>query len=209
MFNQSSYQDAAEFIKAMSHESRLQLIDLLTNQERCVEDLTNALNIGLKSVSAHLRVMRTQGLVTTRREGKRIFYRLSNNEVLKLAQNIMDVSRIEREISPLTDASVCITLKGLLEALENDNTLLIDVRAEDEYRLAHIPAAISIPVSALYSWSETFSEKNRQIIVYCEGHYCIEAIDAMKLLVRKKYGVKMYRNGLNEWAGAGFPLARS
>lgn len=193
----------------MGHGNRLQLIELLRNQERCVEDLTNALNIGLKSVSAHLRVMRTQGVVSTRREGKRIFYRLRNNEILKLYQNILDVSRIEKGVSPYTDSSVCITLRELLTALSDENTLLIDVRGETEYRTAHIPQAVSIPTPSLYSWSESFNEKQRQIIVYCEGHYCIEAIEAMKLLARKNYNVRMYRNGLNEWSSAGFPLVSS
>ncbi len=88
------YEHVGDFVKALGHEKRLQLIDLLRDNERCVEDLSDAMGIGVKSVSAHLRVMRTQGILDTRKEGKRVYYRVRNNQILDLYRHIVDVASL-------------------------------------------------------------------------------------------------------------------
>lgn len=92
MLDSATYENVGNFVKALGHEKRLQLIDLLRDDERCVEDLSNAMGIGVKSVSAHLRVMRTHGVLTTRRDGNRVYYRVRNTEILDLYRHIVDVA---------------------------------------------------------------------------------------------------------------------
>lgn len=204
LFDVSAYENAAEFVKAISHEKRLQLIELLRVQEHCVEDLTTAMGIGFKSVSAHLRVMKKQGILTTRKEGKRVYYRLRNHNILDLYEHILEVALQEETIAPPFDGKVTFTLRELLEVIQSGHVQMIDVRTREEYANKHIPGALSVPIDELISWSETFQSEDKLLIVYCEGFYCIQAIDAMKILAIKGFRVKMYRNGLTEWSAAGY-----
>ncbi len=86
MLDSYAYENVGEFAKALGHEKRLIIVKLLSSHERCVEDLATAMGVGIKSVSAHLKVMRTQGIVITRKEGLRVYYRLRNDDMLKIFQ---------------------------------------------------------------------------------------------------------------------------
>ena len=94
LYESDIYQDAGDLVKAFAHGTRLKLIDLLCDSERCVEDLSNALGISIKSVSAHLRVMRIGGVLVARRQGKRVYYRVKNNQILDLYRHIVDVASL-------------------------------------------------------------------------------------------------------------------
>lgn len=204
-----AYENVGEFAKALGHEKRLLIIELLSSHERCVEDLATAMGIGVKSVSAHLKVMRTQGILTTRKEGLRVYYRLRNDNILKLFQSLWEVALSNKDITPLDkNSDFCLTLKDLLAALESKKTVLLDVRESDMYEEGHIPSAISIPVDELTQWAENYENSDEMIIVYCEGYYCIQAIDATNFLKEKGLNVKMYRNGLDEWAASGFDVEK-
>lgn len=210
MFDIHAYENVADFMKALGHEHRLLLLDLLSTKERCVEELANLTAIGVKSVSAHLRVMRTQGLVTTRKEGLRVYYRLRNNDILTLFQRVWQVALECKDITPLTDKpQFCLTLKELLAALADPNTLLIDVRDTEDFNAGHIANAQSIPVDDFALWAKTYQDISRPIVVYCEGYYCIEALRATTILQEKGCLVKMYRNGINEWQAAGFEVVQA
>ncbi len=209
MLDSYAYENVGEFAKALGHEKRLLIIELLSSHERCVEDLATTMGIGVKSVSAHLKVMRTQGILTTRKEGLRVYYRLRNDSILKLYQSLWEVALSNKDITPLDkNGDFCLTLKDLLGALESKNSLLLDVRESDMYEEGHIPGAISIPVEELNHWAENYENSGEMIVVYCEGYYCIQAIDATNLLKGKGFNVKMYRNGLDEWTASGFDVAK-
>ncbi len=207
LLNSYAYENVGEFAKALGHEKRLFIIELLSSHERCVEDLATAMGIGVKSVSAHLKVMRTQGIVISRKEGLRVYYRLRNDDMLKLFQSLWEIALSNKDITPFEkNSDFCLTLKELLSALESNNTLLLDVRESDMYEEGHIPGAISIPVDELNLWAENYDNSDEMIVVYCEGYYCIQAIDATNILKEKGLNVKMYRNGLDEWAASGFDI---
>ncbi|SDI03394.1 transcriptional regulator, ArsR family [Vibrio xiamenensis] len=207
LLNSYAYENVGEFAKALGHEKRLFIIKLLSSHERCVEDLATAMGIGVKSVSAHLKVMRTQGIVISRKEGLRVYYRLRNDDMLKLFQSLWEIALSNKDITPFEkNSDFCLTLKELLSALESNNTLLLDVRESDMYEEGHIPGAISIPVDELNLWAENYDNSDEMIVVYCEGYYCIQAIDATNILKEKGLNVKMYRNGLDEWAASGFDI---
>lgn len=209
MVDSYAYENVGEFAKALGHEKRLLIIELLSSHERCVKDLATAMGIGVKSVSAHLKIMRTQGILISRREGLKVYYRLRNDDMLKLFQSLWEVALSNKDITPFDkNSDFCLTLKDLLGALESKKTLLLDVRESDMYEEGHIPGAISIPVNDLNHWAENYENSDDLIIVYCEGYYCIQAIDATNILKDKGFNVKMYRNGLDEWATSGFEDAK-
>jgi len=204
-----AYENVGEFAKALGHEKRLLIIELLSSHERCVEDLATAMGIGVKSVSAHLKIMRTQGILISRKEGLRVYYRLRNDDILKLFQSLWEVALSNKDITPFEkNSDFCLKLKDLLVALESKNTLLLDVRESDMFDEGHIPGAVSIPVNDLNHWAKNYENSDEMIVVYCEGYYCIQAIDATNILKDKGFNVKMYRNGLDEWATSGFEVAK-
>ena len=206
MLNMPLFESAPELLKALAHENRLKIIELLSFGECCVEDLSSVMQISVKLVSAHLRVMRTAGLLTTRKEGVRVYYRLANSDVLELYQHIKEITQSPSEAIPIiNEKRFTLTLKQLLDEL--DTSLLIDVREETDFTKGHIPNAINVPVTELYQWSKSYSqEDDKLIIVYCEHVYCIQAIEAIELLMNKHYRVKIYPNGLQEWKTAGFEV---
>ncbi len=207
MFDIEAYENAAEFVKAISHEKRLQLIELLKTQERCVEELTASMGVGFKSVSAHLRVMKKQGILATRKDGKRVYYRLRNSEILELFKHICEVALVEAQVTPAGDQQLNLTLRELLNVIEAQQPLLIDVRSHIDFSRGHIPGSLSVPINELTAWSENYHSDGRLIVVYCEGFYCIQSIQAIKILLAKGCDVKMYRNGLTEWSAAGYDVS--
>ncbi len=209
MVDSYAYETVGEFAKALGHEKRLLIVELLASHERCVEDLATAMGIGVKSVSAHLKVMRTQGILISRKEGLRVYYRLRNDDMLKLFHSLWDVALSDKDITPFDkNGNFCLTLKDLLDALQSKTTLLLDVRETDMYEEGHIPGAVSIPVDRLQLWAENYDNSHKMIVVYCEGYYCIQAVDATNMLMERGLNVKMYRNGLDEWTASGFEVSK-
>ncbi len=209
MFDSYTYEDVGEFVKALGHEKRLQIIELLSSHERCVEELATAMDTGIKSVSAHLKVMRLQGLVVTRKEGLRVYYRLRNNEILELYQHLWQVARAEKKVTSTSKIQhLSLTLKELLAVVNDKHTLLIDVRDTELFNEGHIPKAISVPIDHFVTWAESYHESHHMIVVYCEGYYCIQAFEATNILLAKGLNVKMYQNGLDEWTASGFDIER-
>ena len=136
--------------------------------------------------------MRTHGVLTTRKEGLRVYYRLRNNAILELYQHILDVALEGKDITPLNAANgLCLTLHELLAALQRDDVTLIDVRDRESYAEGHIPGAISVPIDELEEASATCCDADKLLIVYCEGYYCIQALDAVRILLAKQYPVKV------------------
>lgn len=212
MFEKQFFENAAALAKALGNETRLQLIELLSFGEYCVEDLASTMHISIKSISAHLKVMRQQHLVSFRKQGIRVYYRLYNDEVLTLYQYVKELTQSNTPLTTLiAENSLKINLRELLEKMNSqDDLLIIDVRSKLEYQKGHIPGAINIAVEQFEQWSAQFSPQSEQtIVIYCEGIYCIQAISAMKHLLSHDIELKVYQNGLFEWINAGFDIEAS
>lgn len=209
MLSSYSFENASDLLKALAHENRLKIIELLSFGECCVEDLAYVMGASVKLISAHLRVMRTSGVLTTRKEGVRVYYRLANSDVLDLYKHVKEIIQTSTGVTAIiNDAEYSLTLKQFLNVYEE--ALIIDVRFEKDFNKGHIPGAMNIPVDHLYQWSLSYKPKDdRLIIVYCENVYCIQAIDAVKLLLERQYKVKVYPNGLQEWQNAGFEIEQN
>ena len=205
--------------KAFGSAKRLELIELLSQGERTVEALAREAGMGVSTVSAHLQVLKLSDLVSTRREGTKIHYRLAGDDVAALYATMRLVARersadVDRALASYLavgslgdgDADVQeISREQLLDRLSAGEVMLLDVRPAEEYAAGHIPGARSVPFGALADEVGTLSDlpEGSEVVAYCRGAYCVLAHDAVRLL--RSHGVQARRlqDGLLEWRTQG------
>jgi rhodanese-related sulfurtransferase len=206
------YEQFARIGKAMASPKRLELLDLLAQGERHVEDLAREAQLGLTSCSAHLQVLHNARLVTTRRQGTRIYYSLASDDVARLYAGMRDTAaRLLAEVGPARQAYLgedveFISRGELLRRAGAGEIIVLDVRPAAEYAAGHIPGAISIPAGEL---RQRLAElpPDAEIAVYCRGPYCVFAHDAVRLLQADGRTARRLADGMPEWRLAGLPLA--
>ena len=213
-FKDPLFDQFARIGKAVANPHRLELIDLLAQGERRVEDLAAETALSVANASQHLQALRQAGLVETRRAGTSIFYRLADERVFRLWQAIRDVGEARlAEIDRLTETF--LTDRAQLEAvdastlrrrLDDGDVVVLDVRPEQEFRSGHIPKARSIPVAEL---EERLHElpRDREIVAYCRGPYCVFSDEAVALLRARGFDARRLDVGLPDWRSAGLPVA--
>lgn len=207
------YSTWAETAKALASPKRIELIDILAQSERTVEALSREAGLTINNTSSHLKVLKAARLVESRKEGQFVFYRLADNAVVSLLDNIQQVARRRRhEVSALAEAYLegrddlePIDSPELLRRLRNGDVTLIDVRPTLEYEAGHIKGAHSLPLSELKNRLREIP-KDRPVVAYCRGPYCVLAIDAVEQLRAKGYEARRYADGLPMWRAAGRPV---
>lgn len=206
------YEQFAACGKALAHASRLELLDLLSQGERSVESLARTAGLNLTTASAHLQVLKQAGLVDTRRDGVRIFYRLAGEDVaalFALLRRVADHHRAEvgaaREayLGPVGDETM--DPRRLHDRLGSADLVVLDVRPTEEYQSGHIPGAVSIPVAELADRITELPE-DTDIVVYCRGEYCVFAHDAVATLTAHGRRAIRLNDGMLEWRLAGRPV---
>lgn len=207
------FSEIAELIKALGNGHRLMLLEHIAQGERSVDRLAELSGMPIANTSQHLQTLRRAGFVTTRRDGKRVLYRLSDGPVIPLLAAIRGYAEHNRaEVRELISGAYTrngtveeITSKELLERLREGAVTLLDVRAEDEFALGHLPGAFNIPSEEL---EKRFKElpKDREIVAYCRGPYCVMSVEATVSLAQKGYKVSRLSNGFPDWFEAGFPI---
>lgn len=197
--------------KALGNGKRLELLDLLAQGEYSVEALAQEAGLGLTTVSAHLQTLKNAGLVTTRRDGTRIHYRLAGGDVAELYAKARDVAAarmaaVEQAARAyLGDTPRQIGRDELLSGLKTGQYIVLDVRPAGEYAAGHIPGALSIPVDELeLRLAEIPSDTH--VVAYCRGAYCVFAHDAVRLLTEAGYDASRLEDGILEWRIADLPL---
>ncbi|KUN82218.1 ArsR family transcriptional regulator [Streptomyces bungoensis] len=199
--------------KALSNGKRLELLDLLAQGERTVDALAKAAGLGLTTASAHLQTLKQAGLVTTRREGTRIHYRLAGDDVAHLFALLRTVAETHRAAVPVardaylgSDGAQVVTREELRARVETGDVVVLDVRPVEEYEAGHIPGAVSIPVGEL---TERITElpDDTEVVVYCRGAYCVLAHDAVRLLAGQGRRALRLHDGMLEWRLAELPVA--
>ncbi|MFE3450364.1 ArsR/SmtB family transcription factor [Nonomuraea sp. NPDC059194] len=196
----------ARVAKALANPVRLHLLDLLSQAERSVEDLAGAAKVPIGNTSAQLKVLRDAGLVCSRREGTRIYYRLAGEDVALLYVNLRKVSRkrtLEPEATRMTalravPADPVITREELLRRRGDGRTMLIDVRPAVEYVSAHIPGAVSIPLEELRVRMEEIPV-GVEVVAYCRSAHCLLATEAVWLLKAHGRCARPLEEGMLEW----------
>jgi rhodanese-related sulfurtransferase/predicted transcriptional regulator len=208
------FDEFAKVAKALSSGRRAEIVDVLANGERSVEGLADELDLSIANVSQHLQILRRAGLVSSRREGTFIYYRLAAPEVLTFwrslqeiaGKRLAEVDRLARSYLGERDGLEPVTKEELARRLRRkDGPVVLDVRPAEEYEAGHIPGAVSIPVTELRRRLHEIP-KRKEIVAYCRGAYCAFAPEAVRYLQRKGYKARVLDQGLPDWAAAGLPL---
>ena len=208
------YEQFARIGKALSNPARLELLDLLAQGERSVEELADAAGMKLSNTSAQLRVLTLAGLLAARRSGSRVYYRLADEQVGAFAEQVKDLARarlatVERAARDyLGDVAALepVSQGELTRRLADGDVVVLDVRPRAEYAGGHIPGAISLPHDRLAA-SLAGLPSGTDIVAYCRGRYCVFAPDAVRLLRAHGYTARPLDGGMPEWRRAGLPVA--
>jgi rhodanese-related sulfurtransferase/DNA-binding MarR family transcriptional regulator len=203
----------ASVAQALGSGRRAEIVDLLAQGERSVEEIADEISQSVGNTSQHLQVLARAGLVRTRREGTRVFYRLANERVGDLWAAVRDVAaRQVAEVSVLADeylgerdAFEHVSAEELEQRLARGEVVLLDVRPEPEYRAGHIAGARSVPLPVLASLVPKLPRR-REIVAYCRGPYCVYADDAVRLLRARGLKARRLDVGFPEWRRAGLPI---
>lgn len=206
------YDAIARTGKALAHGKRLEIVELLAQGERPVQDLARTVELKLSTASAHLQVLRQAGLVTARAEGTRIFYRLAGDDVAALMSVLCRVADTRRaEVGAARRAYLDhddIRLVGreeLLAAAADGTALVLDVRPRQEYEAGHLPGAVSIPLEEL---ADRLAEipAGTEVVAYCRGRYCALSHDAVRLLRAHDRNAALLEDGILEWRSDGLAV---
>jgi rhodanese-related sulfurtransferase/DNA-binding MarR family transcriptional regulator len=212
-FKNQLYEQFARIGKALSSPHRLELLEVLAQGEHSVEALAQETGMSVANASQHLQVLRAAQLVDVRREGVYIYYRLADEQVFTLWQAMRQVgeariAEIDRIVDTyLHDRSLLqpIGAHELLQLLVDNNIILLDVRPVEEYAAGHLPDAISIPVTDLQARLPELP-RDKEIVAYCRGPYCVFADEAVTLLRTNGYQARRLEQGLPDWRALGLPV---
>jgi rhodanese-related sulfurtransferase/DNA-binding transcriptional ArsR family regulator len=215
-FKHTLFDQFARVGKAFGHANRLELLEFLAQGERSVDGLAKASGLSTANTSQHLQQLRQAGLVTTRRDGQTIFYRVSDTDVLELVDRLRRVA--ERHLAEVEQlVNRYLTVKDDLEPLPAGELLsraraglvtVIDVRPPEEYRAGHVPGAVNVPLEELETRLREF-DQDREVIAYCRGPYCLLAFEAVARLRDKGVPARRLQDGFPEWQLAGLPVEGS
>ena len=206
----------AEIAQALGHAHRLELLEHLGQGERSVEDLATRTGLTVANTSRHLQLLRRAALVEGRREGKRVFYRLSGeNAVVALLQalsrvgerNSAEIARVIASYFRARDELEPVSREELLDRVRTGTATALDVRPEDEFSRGHIPGAINIPLGQL---ERRLAElpPNVEVVAYCRGPWCVLSFEAVAMLRQRGFHVRRLEDGYPEWKMAGLPVSQ-
>ena len=206
----------ASAAQALGSGRRAEIVDVLAQGERSVEEIANEISQSVANTSQHLHVLARAGLVRSRREGTRVFYRLASERVGDLWAAVRDVAvRHVTEVNQLADEYLGeregvehVSAEELQQRLARGDVVVLDVRPEPEYVAGHIPGAQSVPLDALASLAPKLPRR-RQIVAYCRGPYCVYADDAVRALRARGLKARRLDVGFPEWRRAGLPVETS
>jgi rhodanese-related sulfurtransferase len=206
----------ASVAQALGSGRRAEIVDLLAQGERSVEEIADEISQSVANTSQHLQVLSRAGLVRTRREGTRVFYRLASERVGDLwaaardvaVRHVAEVSVLAEEYVGSRDGFEQVSAEELEQRLARDEVVVLDVRPEPEYRAGHIAGARSAPLPSLASLLPKLPRR-REIVAYCRGPYCVYADDAVRLLRARGLKASRLDVGFPEWRRAGLPVETS
>jgi rhodanese-related sulfurtransferase len=204
----------AEVAKALASGRRAEIVDLLAQGERSVDEVSEEIGQSVANTSHHLRAMARAGLLSTRRDGTRIYYALAGERVEALwaamrdvaAEHVAGIERLTEAYLGDRDGLEAISRDELAARLRRGDLVVLDVRPESEFRSGHIAGARSVPISELRRNLRELS-KDVEVVAYCRGPYCVYADDAVRQLKRRGYRAQRLEDGFPEWKQAGLPVA--
>jgi rhodanese-related sulfurtransferase/predicted transcriptional regulator len=201
---------------ALGSGRRAEIVELLAQGERSVEQIAGEIDQSVANTSHHLRTLARAGLVTSRRQGIHVHYRLASDKVLEVwlalrelaGEQLDDLERLADAYLGERNQVEDIDRDELLQRLETGDLALIDVRPAGEFAAGHLPGAISVPPDAMDRLLDELPE-DREIIAYCRGPYCVYADDAVRELTARGRRARRLRAGVPEWRHQGGPVETS
>jgi rhodanese-related sulfurtransferase/DNA-binding transcriptional ArsR family regulator len=210
------YEQVARVGKALSSPKRLEILEMLAQGEKAVETISADVAIDNKLASAHLKALKEARLVQTRRDGKRIVYRLAGGDVAQLGVTLREVAQehlVElrmalQQMMAEPDRMTSVGRKALMAQAKRGEVIVLDVRPQTEFDTAHLPHARSLPLAEL---SHRLAELPRdvEIVAYCRGPFCLMSDEAVALLTAHGYRARKTFDGVSEWQAAGLPITKS
>jgi rhodanese-related sulfurtransferase len=207
------YDGLAGVAKALGSGRRAEIVDVLGQGERSVDEIAHEVGQTVANTSQHLQVLLRAGLVRTRRDGTRVFYSLSGPRVAELwaavrdvaAEHLAELDRLAAAYLGDRSKLTTVTRRELARRLRDGDVVVLDVRPAPEFAAGHIAGAVSMPVGELTRRLREVP-KDRTVVAYCRGPYCVYADDAVRALTRRGYQAARLEDGYPEWAGAGLPV---
>jgi len=204
----------AEVARALSSGRRAEIVDVLTQGERSVEEVAGEIEQSVANTSHHLRSLARAGLLNTRRDGTRIYYALASDRVGELWAAVRDVA--EAHVAGLDRLAAAylgdregidvVDRAGLAARLNDGAVVVLDVRPAAEFGAGHIAGARSVPLAELRKHLKALPA-DAEVVAYCRGPYCVYADDAVRELGRKGFNAARLEDGYPEWKRAGLPVA--
>lgn len=213
-FKNDIYEQFARIGKAVSSPKRLELLDLLCQGPKTVETLAGDSGLTVANTSRHLQILRGAGLIENQKEGLYVTYRLADETVAEFFRNmrllaekqLADIYSISRRFLEGRNGLEAVDRVELVKRIRNKSVAVIDVRPGDEFKAGHIPGAISVPLKDLESRLSELP-KDREIVAYCRGPYCVLAVQAVEALKAKGYRAVRMEEGVSDWRALGFKIA--
>lgn len=208
------YAQFAKVAKTLASAPRLEILELLAQRERSVEDLVAATGLPVANVSQHLQQLRRSGLAMNRREGKYIRYRLTDPAVITLIgtlqelaeRNHVETARTITRYFKKRDSLEPVSRAELLRRKKAGAAFVIDVRPLDEFAAGHIPGAVHLPLAELEGRLAELP-RDQEIVAYCRGPYCVMAFEAVARLRASGFQARRLQDGFPEWRLARLPVA--
>jgi rhodanese-related sulfurtransferase/DNA-binding transcriptional ArsR family regulator len=206
----------ARVARAIGSAHRLELLELLAQTERSVEQLAGLSGLTIANASQHLQQLRRSELVEARRDGKRVLYRLADGDVVALLgalrriteRNVGAVEKVLNSYFRERDSLEAVSRKELLRRMREGLVTVIDTRPAEEFAAGHLPGALNVPLRELKHRLREMP-RDQEIVAYCRGAYCVLSYEAVAEL--RKRGFKAFRleEGYPEWRAAGLPIEQS
>ena len=208
------FAEFAAVAQALANPHRVELVELLAQGARSVEELAGLAGLRLTNASQHLQLLRRAGLVTARRAGKQVRYALAGPDVIALLMALCrsaergraEIDRIVRSYFHARDGLEPVSHAELAARLRDGLVTLIDVRPAEEFAAGHIPGAVNVPLADLPEHL-AFLPAGREVVAYCRGPYCVYAFEAVAALRGAGFAARRLVDGYPEWWAAGRPVA--
>ncbi len=199
--------------KALGNGNRLELLEFIAQGERSVDELARISELTVANTSQHLQQLRQAGLVLSRKEGLKVYYRLSGDDIITLLdalrgvaeRHVADVERLVNTYLTVKDSLEPIPRDELLERVKHDLVTVLDVRSPEEFAAGHVPGAVNVPLDELEQHLQTL-DPEQEVVAYCRGPHCVLAYDAVARLREKGLKARRMQDGFPEWKQAGLPV---
>lgn len=214
-FKQDLFAQFARVGKALGNGNRLELLEFLAQGERSVEALAKVAGLSVANTSQHLQQLRQSGLVNNRKQGLKVYYRLSGDDVIGLldalravaGRHLAEVEHMVTSYLTVKDSLEPIPREELLRRAREGLVTVIDVRPPEEYASGHVAGAVNVPLAELESHLGEFAA-GQEIVAYCRGPHCVLAFDAVARLREKGLQARRLEDGYPEWKMAGLPVEK-